>query len=230
MKNIKRTELLVILSFTSALIFFYATALGDMNPDRSVGGRYMITSFVFVSFVYGFVIQNIYSSKYFNNLKLHNLPKILIIILLIIFFIFALYQIQNIYEWSKSETKFKNPYEVSQRYPLKMEGLNSDSIILNTAGNWVVDYGLTPFHPFLGYMLKSDMEYPQKPIQLLKEIINEGYDVYTFKESSHRDEKKYFSYLINNHGFILEDYSKTFCKLSLTVNLNQTSALQCLKN
>lgn len=135
-------------------------------------------------------------------------------------------------EWLTSDSKFKNPSVFVERYPLNKEGLSKDSIILNTMGSWVVDYDVTSFHPFLGFSLKGaidETKFPQEPIVLLKELLEENNDVYTFKESSHRAEKIYLNYLVNNHELILKDYSKSFCKFELKIQDNVSSDKMCLK-
>ena len=57
-------------------------------------------------------------------------------------------------------------------------------------------------------------------IEQLKKIMKEGYEVYTFK-SKWRLDQFYFDYLKNEHGIILKDYSKTFCKLELTKSVDE---------
>ena len=50
---------------------------------------------------------------------------------------------------------------------------------------------------------------------LLDEIILDGYDVFIFKKATYPSEKKIISELIEQNGFILKDYSKSFCKISI---------------
>lgn len=193
----------------------------------------MIPSFVFSTFIYGFVIQKIISSDIFSNKNFFKVKKILVITFLLIFFIFALNLISPVIEWLNSDSKFKNPFEFTQRYPLDKEGLTSDSIILNTSGSWVVDYSATPLYPFLGYSLKGEIDetkFPQKPIKLLKELLETDHDIYIFKKSHHNVDKIYLNYLVNNHELILKEYSKTFCKIELKEQDNVTTDQTCLQD
>jgi len=51
--------------------------------------------------------------------------------------------------------------------------------------------------------------------------MEEGYVAYAFKNSMFIYDKKYFEFLEEEHGFVLKDHSKTFCKLELISNLNE---------
>ena len=75
---------------------------------------------------------------------------------------------------------------------------------------------------------------PQEPIQTLKQllkgnesekitgpksILNEGYSVFVLKEKWFFD-KSYYNYLKSQHGIILKDFSKSFCKMELVNELD----------
>jgi len=97
-----------------------------------------------------------------------------------------------------------------------------------------MQHGAIQFFPYTGfnfwrinYQLES---IPQEPIQTLKEllkgktttgpssILNEGYEVFVFKQ--HRSfDTTYYHYLESQHGIILKDYSKSFCKMELVNEL-----------
>ena len=114
-----------------------------------------------------------------------------------------------------------------------MEGLKHESIIVNTMGSLVVDYGVTPFHPFYGFSIRGEIDetkFPQEPIQLLKELLKNEHDVYTFKESSHVIENQYFNYLFNHHEMVLKEHSKSFCKITLKENNTEFSDKICLND
>jgi len=51
--------------------------------------------------------------------------------------------------------------------------------------------------------------------------MEEGYVAYAFKNSMFIYDKKYFEFLEEEHGLVLKDHSKTFCKLELISNLNE---------
>lgn len=232
-KKIKRTELFVALAFSGAIILFYSSVVGHIDPDRGVSGRYMIPSFIFSTFVYSFIVQNIVSKNLFSNKTHFILVKSLVIIILLIFFIFALNHVTPVTQWLNSDEKFNNPSILAEQYPLDMEGLKHESIIVNTMGSWVVDYGVTPFHPFYGFSIRGEIDetkFPQEPIQLLKELLKNEHDVYTFKESSHVIENQYFNYLFNHHEMVLKEHSKSFCKITLKENNTEFSDKICLND
>jgi len=51
--------------------------------------------------------------------------------------------------------------------------------------------------------------------------MNEGYDTYMFKGGLMRIDLPYFKYLEAEYGIILQNYSKTFCKLEMINSQNE---------
>jgi len=96
-----------------------------------------------------------------------------------------------------------------------------------------------PFFPYTGFnFFKINIEpesIPQEPIQTLKEllkgktttgpssILNEGYEVFILKGGWYFD-RVYYHHLEKNHGIILKDYSKSFCKMELVNELKLDSS------
>ena len=121
---------------------------------------------------------------------------------------------------------FNNPVNYAEKYPLDLEGLSENSVIYAVHPEWVLDYGLTPFFP-LWENEKSD-----DSIKLLKEIISEGYEVFVFKNSTNPLEKPLLTELVSKRGFILKDYSASFCSVGLFGEKNGFSKTDevCLKN
>ena len=70
-----------------------------------------------------------------------------------------------------------------------------------------MEYGLIPFNPY------SKGNITDESIDLLKNIILDGYQVYTLKNSVNKIENKFFIDLIDNHGFSFIEYSDSFCKM-----------------
>lgn len=66
-------------------------------------------------------------------------------------------------------------------------------------------------------------------VNLLEKIIKEGHDVNTFKIPFTVHEKNMINSLVNEHGFILKDYSKTFCKMELSYD-KAVSDENCINN
>ena len=69
---------------------------------------------------------------------------------------------------------------------------------------------------------------------MIKNTINQGYEIFIFKEHTYFLEKPFFNFLVDEHNFILREYSESFCKLELlddeTIhnNLNLKSDASCL--
>ena len=80
-------------------------------------------------------------------------------------------------------------------------------MILAVHTDWPIDYELTPFR--LTKIMSQDS------IELLKEIIKDGYNVYVFKTPTYINEKNSLEKLIIEHGFILKNHSDTFYKLKI---------------
>jgi len=90
-------------------------------------------------------------------------------------------------------------------------------ILLRTGrGADSIEYGVIPFSKVYGSTLKES-------VPLLKQIIIEGYDVYTLKNGSKIADKETFRELVEHHNMVLKDYSKSFCKLSLVEDSNDKS-------
>jgi len=45
--------------------------------------------------------------------------------------------------------------------------------------------------------------------------MDKGYDVYILKEPSRGLDRDFFKYLVSNHGFVIKEHSKSFCKIHL---------------
>ena len=88
---------------------------------------------------------------------------------------------------------------------MDLDGISADSIVLARHLDWVIDYGAIPF--------KLPFEMKQESVDLLKQSMNDGYDVYVFKQETYNREKEALTNLISNNGFILIDHSDTFCKM-----------------
>jgi len=148
------------------------------------------------------------------------------------FFSFTFYFTQPTFAIINNEFKLINPVDLMERYPLDMEGLKKTDVLLDSKGYKTPEYGLIPFNGLLGHEQAEEFHSSnsiQNSIQLQKEIMKNGYDVYVLKEPSRAVDKQFFNYLVENHGFQFTDHSKSFCKLTLESNLsNKTSDKICL--
>ena len=112
---------------------------------------------------------------------------------------------------------FKNPETYAKKYPIDTEGLSENSVILGGAGRRAMEYNVIPFDPYWAL--------PQDHIQTLKQIMEEGYEVYAFKNKRTND-KFYFEYLKTEHGIIMKDYSNTFCKFEFMKNVTERNEIE----
>jgi len=205
--KIKRVEILIFLILIVSIVWFYSAVTTQERAADGVPGRYMIPPFILSSMIFSFLIIKILKQK---SIKIPvKVIKIVIIIILISFFSAAIYHANPAQALIKGEWEFKNPLKFADRYPLDLEGLSSQSVVIDLNGDFAVDYGVIPYNP----VYKGEL-YPES-IELLKHIILDGYDVFIFKQPTVSAEKDIIKDLINNHGFVVKDYSKSFCKIML---------------
>ena len=178
--------------------------------------------------IFGYFLQKIIKVSINKNKvilkRLVRFSKINLIIILGVFFILAFYFSNPVQIIIEEGWQFKNPEEFSKKYPLNLEGLSNDSVVITMIGVRAVEYGLISFSPIENGEISSDS------IKLLEKIINDGHDVYAFKIPFIEFEKNMYNNLINEHGFILKEYSKTFCKVELSSSENLVSDLSCMNN
>ncbi len=116
----------------------------------------------------------------------------------------------------KQNFKFKNPQDFASRYPLDKEGLTEKSIIVDKNTFIVREYHAISLSPFVGYDEKTKSWYndfsKEYPIEVISQLLEEGYDLYVFKNKQLGD-PSYYRYLEAEYSIILKEHSKTFCKL-----------------
>jgi len=224
----KRTEIFVLMMFILSIVWFFSSITTEYRAEQGVPGRYMLPAFILSSMIFGYFLQKIIKKEISEGkpiLKiLIKFSKIILIVILGVFFILAFYFSNPIQIIIEEGWQFKNPEEFVKRYPLSLEGLTEDSVIVTIIGARAVEYGLISFNPVLNTQISSDS------VNLLEKIIEEGHDVYTFKIPFIAFEKNMINSLVNEHGFILKDYSKTFCKMELSSYDKSISDENCINN
>ena len=121
-------------------------------------------------------------------------------------------------ELATNNFSFNNPEVYADRYPLDPEGITEESIIVQTRGRNALEYNAIPFlpthHGKVNHIDVLDLSLvPQNTAPDLKKLLIEGNEAFTFKNNVYPFEPLYFRYLEVEHGIILKDYSKTFCKM-----------------
>lgn len=209
----KRVEIIIFLILIIANVWFYSSITTEERADRGVAGRYMLPSFVLSVMIISFLIYQFFKSKFENRkYTVQNLikgSKLVFLGILIVFFVGAFYFTPYGQLIKDNEFGFNDPQKFVERYPLDMEGLDEHDIILAQGGIRAIEYGMIPFN------LVFDKEISLESVDLLRGIIEDGYDVYVFKQPINQREKSLINKLINQHGIVLKDYSKTFCELKL---------------
>ena len=226
----KRIEVFLFTLFILGTLWFYTSSPVAVERILEISGsrRYMISTFPLFFMLLGFTSQKIF--QFLEN-KIHSakinfrtkMLRKLFFSSLILFFILAFYFSPPIQAISNNEFVFQNPLKLMERYPIDLEGLSKNDIILDTKGYIATEYGLIPFNGLLRHESPEFFDSKtsiQESIKLLKETMDKGYDVYILKEPSRGLDRDFFKYLVNNHGFVIKDHSKSFCKIGLQNNNN----------
>ena len=232
-KKIKRTAIIILFLFALSLPFFhsasylhYGNYLGS-NPELGTAERYMLPSFIALALILSFIIHEIWTG-YLNKHSDKSNKKILFlralfIVLVFTFLITTVLDSLMVNNLVKSGLIIREPDKFTERYPIDQEGISENSILMGSKLRRAFEYDVTMFNPFWVNNTNSertDENTPQDSIQLLKESMDKGYSVYTFKDNR-RGEENYLKYLIASHGFVSKIHSKTFCELILIDNYSK---------
>ena len=218
----KRLELIIILSFVLVFVLIFSSYYLTYIDLRE---RFVVPVLSLTFMVIGFIINEIWKhslGRFFYNRpkKILKIFKIGLLIFLIVLVSAMLYDNKKIQGYLQSEITFNNPADFTKRFPL--EKLPEKSIIVESSGIRTLEYNSIYFNPGIKQWAITG-EQPdvksQESIQNLKNLMQEGYQVYSFKNQLYDKDPHYFRYIENVHGIILKDYSKTFCKLELEKNI-----------
>jgi len=218
-----RIEIIVLTTFVSIFLLFYSSEYaGVVNIDD----RFMIPVFPFSFMLFSYLISKI------GKIKLRTVSKkpsnistkifrITFFSVVAIFLFVSLWNSTAIQRPIENDFEIKNPQDSMERYPL--EKLPSNSIIVIQRTQKIVEYEVIPFKPYKRSWFSADGELniekvSEDYVQRLKTLMEEGYDAYTFKINGNYFDILFFRYLEAEHGIILKDYSKTFCKMVIVEN------------
>ena len=153
------------------------------------------------------------NSVFLKDLKLkEKYFKKIMVIFLIIFLIFTVYESRAIEKIEDQGIIIKNPIIQAKKFPKSLEGLGEKSVIFDDRGRKALEYNAIAFN----FIVDDE----SKTIKNLKKIFQSDYDVYTFKKYyTTTDPTSYYKMLESQHGIILKDFSKSFCKM---INTNVT--------
>ena len=219
-----RIEMILFLALIFTTVWFYASITSEDRASYGVPGRYMIPVFILSTMIFGFTLKEFLKLKLNKNNKTFASTlkgiKIFIFGIICLFLITAFYFAVPFQSLIDDGLSFNDPNKLASKYPLEMEGLTSDSVIMAIHSDWVIDYGVIPF--------QLNNVYTDKSSQLLKKVLEDGYNVYTFKQTTYPGEKDVFKLLLKNNEIVLKDYSTTFCKIKSNTNNSITSDIICL--
>ena len=222
----KQIEFLIFAGLIGMTVWFFSSVTTWERASAGYPGRYMIGAFILFAMMLSYLIIkflkiNIDNKKTSFQILLKS-GKIFLILSLFVFFTVAFYNANPMQAALDDKEFFKDPEEFTKKYPLDMEGLTKNSIIIAHDQEKVIEYGVTPFFSLYQGELSNDS------VNLLEQIINEDNEVFIFKTPTTNDEKETLQNLIDNYGFVLKDYSKTFCKVDFSQN-NEKTDVVCMK-
>lgn len=216
----KRTEIFVLMLLIIANLWFYSAITTSERASHGVAGRFMIPVFTFSAMMISYLIIRGFDGL---NLKqnLSRLIKPTLGVIIGIFFLGSFYFLPSVQTMFSDEPNFSDPRKLMEQYPLDAEGLTNKSVIVSGHGERVLDYGAIPFKVTTeddGRVISLES------IDLLKQTIEDGYDVFVFKQVINEVEKNTTKELRNNYGIALKDYSPSFCKIQVISTTNATSS------
>jgi len=209
---------------SSILLFWTANQIAyGITP--AIAGRYVLPIFPIMSMILGFLIVEVLKTREFEK-KRRDLRittkalKIVFISFVILFFVIALFNAAPTQLIKNNEFVFNNPSDFVSLYPPDLEGIDQNSILIGGDGDKAVDYGLIPLFPLVeqnfvrnGFFANDDVD--QNSIKTVKELARGERELIILKEVRNDDEFLFRKELVINHGFVLEDLSPSFCKMSL---------------
>jgi len=223
-----RIEIIIFGLFITIFILFYSSEFG-----RSVNttNRFMIPVLPFSFMLFSYIISRISKINLrINSKKLSNtstkLFRISFFAVIAIFLFISLWNSSAIQNAVENNFEFRDPQKSFERFPV--EKLSPNSIIVIQRSQNVIEYNAIPFEPYKRSWFNSDgqlniEQVPEDHVQRLKTLIEEDYDAYTFKKNWDKRDFLTFRYLEAEHGIILKDYSKTFCKMVIIENIPESS-------
>jgi len=229
LRKSKRTEIIIFIPFVLGLLLFYSS---DYSISIGQADRFMIPTLPLTFTIFGFILHRIYKiilvkfSGKQSKMISTSFRKGSVILLAI--FLFASFLISPSFQEITRKDFIINPKIIPDRYPLDPEGLTEHSIIVENSGKRALEYNAIPHLPVKGsWFIRINELDPTKvpilPILNLQRTLDEGYEAYTFKFHNILFQPLYFRYLESEHGIILQDYSKTFCKMVIIENIPESS-------
>ena len=232
-KTNKKRTIIIFSTVIFANIIFWSAGHISFGRD-SVLGRYMISAFPFFSILISYPIVSwlkIDLSKIIGDKKIIiMISKILIIIGLILFFGIAIYN-SPIGQWAvKDKFEISGSKDISEYYPLDLEGLDENSIIMSGHSAKTIDYGFSTFDPFSGTPSQRITTFDPKlldpnVLDELRNILEEKEEVFMYKKLLNKNDKIFREFLISEQNYSITEYSNSFCKVEI-IEENQSNIIK----
>ena len=226
----KKISILIFSFIIFSNILFWSSGHISFGRD-SVLGRYMIPAFPFFSIIISYLIvcwlKIDLTKMKIKTRTIIKISKILIMIGLILFFGIAMYN-SPIGQWGdKDNFQISDPFSLGEYYPLDLEGLEKNSIIIGGHSAKMIDYGFSTFDPFSGTPIQRTTVFDPKsldPIILekLRNILEKENNVFIYKELLNKNDKIFREFLVSEQNYSIIEYSESFCKVEIN-NKNQSN-------
>jgi len=229
--KIKIKEVLILLFFIITLVGFYSSPIAAGSPlalnlSEHANNRYMIPASSLSFILIGFVLVELWSKLSSNqperNKKLKSL-KLIYLLFILVFFLALISTMPAIQDMYQRGFHFNNPLLYANSFE-ELEKLPEKSLIVGYGGRNTLLHTDTHFSPYKPKFIRENGDpdaINQFSLGTLKTLIGDGYTAYTFKTNIFPFDAKYFQVLEAQHGIILKDYSKTFCKMELISNTEE---------
>lgn len=224
-KTTKKNIIIIFSVLIFSNILFWSAGHISFGRD-SIMGRYMVPTFPFFSMIISYFI--ISWLKY--NLKSKSLKRLIIlslkiftIIVLILFFTIAYYN-SPIGQWGiRDNFEVREIQAESRHYPIDLEGLDKNSIIVGGHSAKTIDYGFSTFDPFSGTPSQRVTAFNPEfldPVVMekLRELVENRDNVFLYKELLNKNDKIFREFLITEKNYVLTQTTKSFCKIEIVTN------------
>ena len=217
----KKLEIFVILLLLFGIVWFYSSITSEYLAEGGVPGRFVLPSFVLSAMIFGYAVEMLFVGIKNKKWKIAKVLQISLVSVIVGSVLISIYFTPAVTMFGQ-DNFFKNPFDYQKEFPLKEDGINENSILVTPIGSRALEYDIISFNPILTKQIASNS------VDLLKNLMREGNYAYTFKIPFNEFEKNMIHSLINEHGFTLKDYSKTFCKIELASYDNSISDENCI--
>jgi len=228
--KVKRIEVSVLFFLILGTLLVFTAGADYDNVEISSGEtqeRYMIFNLVFSSMLFGFVMIKVYEIK-FNKISISkrrfvsNGFKIIFLLILGLLLFVSIFYSTPMIDIYRSNFEIRDLSGYVLGFPIE-SGLPEKSIVVSL-GRVAIVQGVIPFDTH--YTVNDKFEPSDRnddDILMLIDRMNEGYTVYTLKDSKPKV-PKFFRYLEAEHGLILKSFNNQYCKMErLTIDVDSNT-------